>query len=101
MNNRTYPGPWRIEPLDLFEGGTGIQIVAANDEVVADNQTYYPQELDPEIAPLIAAAPELLEALQWFVENDDTNIGMAGNEFWEDGLNAGIAAIAKATKEIP
>lgn len=44
---------------------------------------------------------DLLAALQWFVENDDTNIGMAGNEFWEDGLNAGIAAIAKATKEIP
>ena len=45
------------------------------------------------------AAPDLLEALKWFVENDDTNIGQEGNEFWEDGLNRGIAAIAKATGE--
>ena len=36
-----------------------------------------------------------LEALEWFVENDDTNIGQDGNEFWEDGLNNGIATIAE------
>ena len=48
-------------------------------------------------ARLMAAAPEMLEALKWFVENDDTNIGQEGNEYWEDGLNRGIAAIAKAT----
>ena len=34
------------------------------------------------------------DALQWFVDNDDTNIGQEGNEFWEDGLNEGIAALA-------
>lgn len=48
---------------------------------------------------LAAAAPRMLKALQWFIENDDTNIGMAGNEFWEDGLNEGIAAVAQAIGE--
>jgi len=36
-----------------------------------------------------------LEALVWFIENDDTNIGQDGNEFWEDGLNRGIAAVTE------
>ena len=42
---------------------------------------------------LAAAAKLALDALEWFVENDDTNIGMPGNEFWEDGLNQGIQTI--------
>jgi hypothetical protein len=53
---------------------------------------------DAEIAELNATNQTLLKALEWFVENDDTNICEDGNEFWVDGLNAGIAAIAKATK---
>lgn len=42
---------------------------------------------------------ELLEALQWYVENDDTNIGQQGNEFWELGLDRARAAIANATQQ--
>lgn len=59
-------------------------------------------------ANLIAAAPELLEALKWMVENDETNEGDVPlpkhngqtwneiNEFWIAGLNRARAAIAKA-----
>ena len=58
---------------------------------------------------LIAAAPDLLEALVWMVENDDTNEGDTpingfGGASWNDvnahwikGLNKARAAIAKAT----
>lgn len=48
---------------------------------------------------LIAAAPDLLECLQWYIDNDEVSEGMEGNEFWEDGLNRARAAIAKATGE--
>lgn len=48
-------------------------------------------------ARLIAAAPELLGALQWYVENDDTNEG-DGNEFWLEGRDKARRIIEKATK---
>lgn len=59
-------------------------------------------------AHLIAAAPELLEALKWFVANDETNEGddpliehgnRSWNElnaYWIEGKRAAVAAIAKA-----
>lgn len=47
-------------------------------------------------AKLMAAAPDLLEALKWYVENDDV-IQMEGNEFWLDGRERAREAIAKAT----
>lgn len=55
--------------------------------------------------------PELLEALIWMVENDETNEGsepckeLGGlswdqyNSYWIDGLNKARAAIAKASGE--
>jgi hypothetical protein len=54
---------------------------------------------------------ELLEALQWMVENDDTNEGdepldhLGGatwnefNAYWIEGLNKARAAIAKARSQ--
>lgn len=48
-------------------------------------------------ARLIAAAPELLEALQWYVENDETN-GYAGNQYYLNGKSKAQKAIAKATQ---
>ena len=54
---------------------------------------------------------DLLEALKWMVENDDTNEGNAPveslggaswneyNDYWISGLNKAKAAIAKATGE--
>lgn len=43
---------------------------------------------------------DLLKALIWFVENDDTD-DRPGNEFWLEGLAQGKAAIANATGVYP
>lgn len=61
------PGPWKLQRLDLFESGesgTGWKVVGANGETICDNQTYYPHPVSLPDARLIAAAPELLEALK-------------------------------------
>ena len=50
-------------------------------------------------AHLIAAAPELLESLQWYVENDDVILEMVGNEFYANGYYKAKAVIAKALGE--
>lgn len=39
------------------------------------------------------AVRELVEALKWYIENDDTNIGQEGNEPFEAGLNRAKAAL--------
>ena len=26
---------------------------------------------------------EIIKCLEWYIENDDTNIGQPGNEYWE------------------
>jgi hypothetical protein len=50
-------------------------------------------------ARLIAAAPELLEALKWYVETDEV-MNMEGNEFWLEGKARAEAAIRKATEGV-
>lgn len=44
---------------------------------------------------------KLVECLKWYVENDDTNIGQEGNEFWEDGLNKANALLEEIFHESP
>ncbi len=48
------------------------------------------------VAFLAAAAPELLAALEWYVDNDDTAEGMPGNEPWDAVRDAARAVIYKA-----
>lgn len=94
------PGPWLITDSGTFVyalNGRGsnrfwLSVSAAG----PDHATQAEREAN---ARLIAAAPELLEALQWYVDNDGTNIGQPGNEPYEAGLNRARAAIAKATGE--
>lgn len=100
------PGPWATEYMESPRGGYAQQIFDANLVLVA-TAAWYPVKVGESTtatnreanARLIAAAPELLEALEWYVRNDDTNVGQEGNEFYEEGLNRGLAAIAKATGE--
>lgn len=94
---------WGCEGLWAVDGG-----LILGDDIGWDGGYEGPNEAN---ARLIAAAPELLEALQWFVENDDTyqgdtpmpeHGGLTWNEInaeFIDGLNKARAAIAKATGE--
>lgn len=42
-----------------------------------------------------AMMEEIIECLRWYVENDDTNLGQEGNEFWEDGYNRAAEVLNK------
>ena len=98
------PGPWQwtqhFDPtISIYKDGFG-QIARLYDSSAGTGKAN---------ARLIAAAPDLLEALVWMVENDDTNEGdtpiekFGGaswnevNAHWIAGLNKARAAIAKAT----
>ncbi len=97
------PGPWTLQSLTMYEGGeenTGWEVVGANGDTICDNQTYYPHAVSLPDARLIAAAPELLEALRETL----TNIAQLAplwesqgrsSEPWESNVRA---AIAKATE---
>lgn len=102
------PGPW------WWDGAPGQSNLRCGDpsECESDSSVirYEPYEgmwlsrygsadEDAANAKLIAAAPDLLEALRWYVENDDTNVQQDGNEFYTAGLRRAEAAIAKATGE--
>ena len=89
-------GPWAIR-RDI----DGLTILGGpNNEAIWCIAGYLPGgtgEMEAN-ARLIAAAPELLGALKWYVENDDVNEGDPENEFWTNGLNRARAAIDKATQ---
>jgi hypothetical protein len=95
-----HPGPNGEDPCvyEPFFIDVPYGIAAEGGENVVSSQ-YDELVMSEADARLIAAAPDLIEALRWYVENDDTIIGMEGNEFWEEGLERGKAAIKKATGE--
>jgi hypothetical protein len=64
MEGKWVKGPWRVQPIEMYSGGMGIAVVNAEGETIADNQTYYPQALAEKNAHLVAAAPEMYEALE-------------------------------------
>lgn len=76
-------GPWEYDAEYVWVESFGAYVAAVG--TAADGY-------------LIAASPELLEALQWFVDNDNTD-DQPYNQFWLDGLNKARAAIAKALGE--
>ena len=88
------PAPWKV-----IKAQRGF--VIADDEntydiaVVRDASDRFDNEAN---ARLIAAAPELLEALKWYLDNDDTNYA-DHNAFYLSGRNKAEIAIAKATGE--
>lgn len=95
-------GPWGLGERD----GDYVMIDAPNHSGLAsvvwqmedDRLCGDPSPEKEANARLIAAAPELLEALKWYVENEDVNEGDPENEFWTNGLNRARAVIAKATQ---
>ena len=61
------PGPWRLrtdgEQSCGVEDGPLVEVVAEDGTVVCCNERYYPTAVEPCNARLIAAAPDMLEAL--------------------------------------
>jgi hypothetical protein len=99
------PLPWRIEPLELHEGGVKIAVVGANGETVADQQTYYPAEISDANAALIVRAinayDELVEALEKAKQRIEqlahtVNVLSPGKVRAEDFTDVVVAALAKA-----
>lgn len=110
------PGPWHVVDrnwqISTVFSSSGDEIARCLISPESDDDVDRKFELIKEAnSRLIAAAPELLEALIWMVANDETNEGdepvesLDGeswndcNKYWIDGLNRARAAIAKATGE--
>ncbi len=88
------PGPWINVGgwVDAKKSGDLSSIICAIDSVASIN----PESVNDANANLIAAAPELLEALQkMFLAGQKQN----WNERYESEMNAARAAIAKALGE--
>lgn len=109
------PGPWSV---GMSNGCNGNNVYAIGDVGVASvygaalhctvkEQPSWAGEAVAN-AHLIAAAPDLLDAVKWFVQNDDIHQGnepeehLGGrswnevNAYWIEGLNKALTAIAKA-----
>lgn len=108
MEFKGTPGPWRLTSVPTTMGNDR-EIVAAVKQttlsgftlILADRGPRTPEEADAN-ARLLAAAPDLLEALQWamsyvdYCEPSETAIpGLAADEFMQRQSKA-RAAIAKA-----
>lgn len=98
------PGPWRVENGTYCYGyvvatvyctervPTEDGLGANHVTIVADRVQYENHEaMQSANARLIAAAPELLEALRFVFESP-------GNDINKEGYEKGYAAIAKATE---
>lgn len=65
-------GPWKVHRDKSGKTLTGadhydaeyVAVVSADGEVICDNAHYYPVEINPEDAPVIAEAPAMLEMLE-------------------------------------
>jgi hypothetical protein len=88
MTTKHTPAQWTtdncVDYIDIIDANKNTIVVVEN-----DNQHN---------AKLIAAAPELLDCLLWYVENDDTN-DTEHNEFYIAGMNRAKDVIAKVTGE--
>lgn len=90
------PGPWSFPPVPTDEFGVW-QITAADGRSLMGNEQYYPwvpvKKADWQ---LIAAAPEMLEALQHIVSGF---VEVYGEKRSSGAMKHARAAIAKATGE--
>jgi hypothetical protein len=96
------PGPWTVG----YTSGSNYtaEVVgesARGKRIVLARLPKPPRGTVEANATLMAAAPDLLEALRWYVEHDEVNFGQEGNEPYEAGYRRAEAAIAKATGAAP
>jgi hypothetical protein len=98
----TTPGPWTYDQTVCITGSEHLPcVVDAYGLVVAECQDDGHSEIECEAnAHLIAAAPELYEALALLFEHGPVDIAFAGNPVACDALEAKCrAALAKARGE--
>ena len=93
MNATHTPGPWVVTPLGEFgnitvSGRNGEPVAMCGTEAIEGGGNG--REVDETNASLIAAAPELLEALRAFIDNDGPDP--------EECERMARAAIAKAER---
>jgi hypothetical protein len=92
MTTKHTPGPWTLDvQRDGAEGGTWINIEA--DAILGLVAEAIGCRAD---AHLIAAAPDLLEALRYFGEKCQANTDDGEETGWNAALRTARAAIAKA-----
>lgn len=102
MSAKHTPGPWRIEGYTRLLGGgvTGHTISHGVNNYRDGPEGYVcttngTSEAD---ARLIAAAPDLFDALQDIVADDDAGVSLADQRSrWDERMSAARAALAKAT----
>ncbi|ENT5139877.1 hypothetical protein [Pseudomonas aeruginosa] len=85
------PGPWMVDYSEYLSEGGGLCVMHGNDCIAVVGDFNPEQPIDAN-AKLIAAAPELLEALKWVIERND-----AGQFIDGECMKSARAAIAKAT----
>jgi hypothetical protein len=92
------PGPWSHAPIlshgeyeICHDGCHAIAFVYAGDGL--DEITTFPSESN---ARLMSAAPDLLDALEWMIEHDESG---PGDDYHLAGLERAKAAVAKARGE--
>jgi len=100
MSDNMHRGPWLLRAHDNFMDGDDLpplEIVDCDGKIIACNTSYYPTELDAKYAHLIAAAPELYEAL----EDCTTRYIKAFPACIEyEPIRKALAALAKARGEV-
>jgi peroxiredoxin len=96
MKTKHTPGPWTAKEALQYKGIGWSSSIHANDEFLTDSWGDTKQQAEAN-ARLIAAAPDLLKALQWLLEDADDRgeIRDDDGELYDDWKNA-IAAIKKA-----
>ncbi len=74
---------WRVEEYENGCSTRSIRVVDESGQIIADNEPYYPQELDPKHAYLIAAAPEMRDVLREVCELavDSEDVFISGDLF--------------------
>jgi hypothetical protein len=102
MSEKHTPGPWLCQAIDVEGPDYGVSIAAANLGGLVGAALPWPTEIDSgdmarveANARLIAAAPELLEALEELSDRA-SNFSVSGVYFDEPCMTAERAALEKA-----
>lgn len=108
------PGPWALHCDGTSKTLTGadhynepyVAVVGSDGKVVCDNAHYYAQQVSREDMRLIAAAPDLLDALEAFERIKDIWLPVESEEQHAEEMhtlhmarNSMLAAIARAKGE--